>query len=472
MEPREFTRGAGMTHRLGLSGAVIMIAVFLLYTNLPVVAAQNSVAPPGLAVLVPALLALAVAHQWSIHRRGIVLDRTLLLMGAFLAVFLLAAFTAQGHEVAADRIGAFLVEGLLIYFLVRNAVRTIPQLQSAVLALLLAVTLLSGLSVVQAVTGDYEQTFLGLAQRNTERTEGAAPVPMSVREEMGLEDRARGPVDDPNRFAQILLMAMPLAFVAGLNAVRPRGALTAWLVVALVLMTVLLTYSRGALLTLLVLVVLLAPLGLVRARHLTITLLLGMLAAPLAIPGFTGRVASMAGVAGLFGKGDVEPDGPTRGRTTQMLAALGAYMDHPVLGVGPGQYFAYHSVHYQSLPEISFRELPTPRRAHSLVLEIAAETGTVGLVVFLAIPFLLMRDLEVLRRRLWRRRPDLARWAAGFTLALLAYLGTGVFLHLAYERYYWFMIALAASAAGILGQRLPEEGPLSRDTPVHSGVEA
>jgi O-antigen ligase len=107
-------------------------------------------------------------------------------------------------------------------------------------------------------------------------------------------------------------------------------------------------------------------------------------------------------------------------------------------------------VRYQGLPEISFREIPLPRRAHSLYLEIAAETGTVGLVIFMAIPLLLLMDLGRHRRALFAARPDLARLAAGFTLMLLAYLGTGVFLHLAYERYYWVMIAMAAAAVGAL----------------------
>lgn len=45
--------------------------------------------------------------------------------------------------------------------------------------------------------------------------------------------------------------------------------------------------------------------------------------------------------------------------------------------------------------------------------------------------------------------------AAGFTLVLLAYLGTGVFLHLAYERSYWFMIGLVHDRAQRRGGRRP-----------------
>lgn len=213
---------------------------------------------------------------------------------------------------------------------------------------------------------------------------------------------------------------------------------------------VLLTYSRGAFLTLVVLVLIAIPLHLVRPRRMLAVIVAGLILTPVIVPSYAGRVLSISGVAALWGSTEVEADGPTRGRTTEMLAALAAYTDHAVLGVGPGQYLPYYSVRYQALPEISIRELAEPRRAHSLYLEMGAESGTLGLLVFLAIPLLLLRDLRTLRLSLRHHRPDLARFAAGFTLLLLSYLGTGVFLHLAFERYLWFMIGLSAAAAGAL----------------------
>lgn len=438
------------------ASASTALALFLLYTNLPVVAAQLGTVPRAVAVVVPGLLVAAVVHRTVIRRRPLVLDRTLFVMTAFLAVLLLSSFSAVGQRVAVDRIAVFLGEGILVYFLVRNAVQTLSEVRVAVVALLAAATLLAGLTVFQAATGDYERTFLGLAQRSLELSDGR---PASVGAEIGLEHRARGPVDEPNRFAQILLMVAPLGFVLGLVTSRMRTRAIAWACAGLLLAAVLLTYSRGALLTLAVLAILAVPLRLVRPAPLVGILAVGGLLTVSVIPGLTSRVASMAGVAGLFGPSQVEPDGPIRGRTTEMLAALAAYTDHPVLGVGPGQYAAYHSVSYQGLPEISFREIPVPRRAHSLYLEIAAETGTTGLAIFMAIPLLLLMDLRRLRRALFPHRPDLAHLAAGFTLMLLAYLGTGVFLHLAYERYYWVMIALAASVVGALRQAADEAIP-------------
>jgi hypothetical protein len=443
-----------VTSASAFASASTALALFLLYTNLPVVAAQLGTVPRAATFVVPALLVAAVVHQTVVRRRPLVLDRSLLVMSAFLAVLLLSSFAAIGQSAAVDRIVVFLGEGVLIYFLVRNAVQTVPEVRGAMVALLGAATLLAGLTVFQAATGDYEQTFLGLAQRSLELSDGSSAP---VGSEIALEDRARGPVDEPNRFAQILLMVAPLGCVLGLGASQRRTRAIAWGCAGLLLAAVLLTYSRGALLTLVVLALLAAPLRLVRPARLAGALAVGVLLTVIAIPGLTARVASMAGVAGLFGQSSVEPDGPIRGRTTEMLAALAAYTDHPVLGVGPGQYAAYHSVRYQGLPEVSFREIPIPRRAHSLYLEIAAETGTVGLTIFMAIPLLLLMDLGRLRRALFARRPDLAHLAAGFTLMLLAYLGTGVFLHLAFERYYWVMIALAASVVGALRRAAADE---------------
>mgnify|MGYP006176969325 CR=1 FL=1 len=53
------------------------------------------------------------------------------------------------------------------------------------------------------------------------------------------------------------------------------------------------------------------------------------------------------------------------------------------------------------------------------------------------------------------RRPELADLATGFILALGAYLGTGVFLHLSYERYYWILIALAAATESGFPLKVP-----------------
>ncbi|MGE0160389.1 MAG: O-antigen ligase family protein [Gemmatimonadales bacterium] len=440
-------------HRMqgsAVSMAAMFVAVFLLYTNLPVVLAQGGMLPAAAAGIPLALMAVAAGHQLLIMRRPLIVDRTLLLALGLLCVFVVSTLNAVGYDVAIDRIVVFVTEGIVVYLLVRNAVRTRTELRAAMASMLLAAALLATLTTIQNVTDNYDQEFMGLAQRSY-----GDPNARSA-ETINLEDRARGPVDEPNRFAQVLLMAAPVGFILARNARRTRGRVAAATGMLLALGGVLLTYSRGAFVTLVILMLLAVPMKLLRLRGLVMTGAAAIVIMFVVVPGYVARVVSIAGVADLLGTGPatVEADGPTRGRTTEMLAALAAYLDHPVIGVGPGQYVVFHSQHYQSLPEISIRDLTEPRRAHNLYLEMAAETGTVGLLVFMAIPLLLLRDLEVLRRYSWTRSPERAWLAASFALVILSYLGTGVFLHLAYERYYWFMIGLAAATVGILREEL------------------
>jgi putative inorganic carbon (HCO3(-)) transporter len=455
----------------GLSIAALFAAVFLLWTNLPVVAAQSGLIPGAAAGIVLVLLLFAATHQLVVERKPLIVDRTLMLIMVLLCVFIVSMVNVVGYDVAVDRIIVFLTEGIAVYFLVRNAVRTRVALKAAMVAMLAGAALLAALATVQNVTGNYDQDFMGLAQR-------MYGDPNARSEVVQLEDRARGPVDEPNRFAQILLMAAPVGFVLAKNARRRRGALLAAGCMGLALAGVLLTYSRGAFLTLVVLMLLAVPMKLMRWRGLAMAGIASVIVMGVVVPGYVARIVSIAGVADMFGSGTavVEADGPTEGRTTEMLAALAAYIDHPVIGVGPGQYVAFHSIPYMSLPEISFRDIIEPRRAHNLYLEFAAETGTIGIIIFMAIPLLLLRDLELVRQTASRASPEIARLAACFSLVILSYLGTGVFLHLAYERYYWLAIGLAAAAIGILREELapvaePNHGlgEANRMVPVASG---
>lgn len=433
-----------------LSSLATGAAAFLLYSNVLVVITRETSIPTAVAVLVPALLAFAVLHRVLMRREPIVLDRTLFVMLLLLTLMLISALRAVGLAEALSRTSVYLIEGVIMYLLIRNAINSLSELRYAAVGVLIAATMLSSLALFQAFTGNYEQDFFGLAERSLEHLEeaGRSDAPPS---EMGLEDRAHGPVGDANRFAQILMMALPLALVLGITAKSRVAVLLSLASLLTVLGGIFVTYSRGGFLTLAVLGVLMVPMRLIRLRHLVGLTVAGLLLAPLVAPGYTQRMLSIGGVAELFGSTEAEADGATRGRTTEMLSALAAYFDHPILGVGPGQYLPFYSVHYQSLPEISIREISDPRRAHSLYLELGAELGTLGLAIFLAIPLLLLRDLRALRLGLWERgRPDLSRLAASFSLVLLAYLGAGVFLHLAFERYYWFMVGMTAAAAGVL----------------------
>jgi putative inorganic carbon (hco3(-)) transporter len=436
----------------------VALGIFLIFANVPAVASQQGILPEvAAAVVVGMLFVPALVRELVARRRRLRLGPIFALMTALLAMKLVSSYFAVDVPLALGHTATYAMEGMVIFLLVVNTVRDRPALVRTLKVLVGAAALLATFTVYQSATGNFHHEFGGLAQRSLEHLDGERRA-ITRPTDMGLEHRSRGPVDDPNRYAQVLLIAGAFALALFWNSTGRRRAVFLG-AGGLVFAAVLLTYSRGAFLTLVLLVLALGALRYLPPRRLALVLVAGILLVPVVAPGYVDRIHTIAGAVGLVSAEatTVEPDGPTRGRTTQMLAAILAFSEHPFIGVGPGQYTPHHSVRYQLRPEIAFRELPTPRRAHNLVFEVAAEGGAVGLLLFLAIPGLLIRNLWRIRRQAKAARlPRVEHLAVGFLLAILSYLGTGMFLHLAYQRYYWLLVGLSAAAVWILGRELEE----------------
>jgi O-antigen ligase len=292
-------------------------------------------------------------------------------------------------------------------------------------------------------------------QRNTERgydEEGVGGV-MQDREVVRTAHRAGGPVGGPNRFAQILLTMLPLGLSLLWTERKRDTRLLAALTSGLILAGVLLTYSRGGSVALIALVWLLFVFGYLRVRQILVGAVVTGLLVTAVAPGYIGRIQSMIGLERFVSEAVVEKkqgDSAIRGRLTEMLAAMHVFLDHPVVGVGPGQFSPFYSLEYMQNPEIQFRHIENTRRAHTLYFELAAETGILGLALFLTIAGIVLVRLGRLRRQLRLRRPDLSHVAAAFYASLAMYFVTAVFLHFSYQRYYWIALALAAIAARLI----------------------
>jgi putative inorganic carbon (HCO3(-)) transporter len=423
--------------------AATLTVVFALYTNMLVVASIFHNVPQVLAASFILMLVIPLANYIILQRKPLVITPALPLIIVWLLVLVLSALFSQSVNASVPSIQLFITEGLLLYFLVSNVIRTPATLRRVIWVLLLAGSLMGALSLYQELTRSYSNNFGGFAQISNFGFKDGDPFLGFVR-----RPRLGGPIGEQNRYAQVMIVLLPLALFRFWG--ERSGLLRVFAAAAtfLILSAILLTFSRGAAVALLGLFVIMIVWRYIRLHQAALMLLTLIVLIATIAPDYILRLDTIRSVQGLFSDEGEDPDGAIRGRFQSNLAALNAFLDHPVLGVGPGQYAKQYSRQYGNAVGIKYFD--TIRRAHNLYLEVAADTGLIGFVSFMTIVMMTMIHLWRSRRYWLHRHPEFANMATALLLSLMAYLMTAVFLHLSYERYYWFLLALANSAIYML----------------------
>jgi O-antigen ligase len=303
-------------------------------------------------------------------------------------------------------------------------------------ALVLTGAALGALSGFQQVTGTQYTRYLGFGQVG----DGAVVTENAEGEEV-TQPRLAGPIGEKNYYAQYLLMLVPLGGYLVVSERRRLLRAAAAVATALTLVGISLTFSRGAAVGLMVVVLALAILGYIRPRQLAIVgVVIGLLL--IVAPGYVARLTRIADVVTTAG----QVDEAVAGRLGENAAAMLAFFDHPVVGVGPAQFRLYYEGYAR---EIGADQHTGTRRAHSLYLSTAAELGIVGVIAMLGVLGSTIRALWRSRRHWLATDPDQARLPTAFLLSLISFLTTAAFLDLAYARYFWLMLGVAAATAHI-----------------------
>jgi O-antigen ligase len=355
----------------------------------------------------------------------------------------LSTIFSANSSAAFDGLVVFLSEGLLLYVLFSNSVDGERSLRAVAWTLLLAGGLLGALSLHQQLTGNFDSNYFGFAQVSN-ATLGTIDAG---------QPRLAGPVGEKNHYAQFMLMVIPLGVMLVLHERRRWARLALIVLIGFVTAGMVLTFSRGAAVGLVAIIIVMAALRYVSVRQLVafgvvIALVL------LAVPAYAQRLASLD-VA------DVSADRVIASRATENAAAALVFVDHPLVGVGPDQFPSY----YQSYAkEVGLVIHAGERESHNLYLGLAAEIGMLGLLAFLGMVGVTLRDLLRATRRWKFTRPERAALAAGFLLSLVGFLVSSVFLQLSYARYFWMILALAG-AAGYILIRLPDTDAPHGDPP-------
>ncbi len=382
---------------------------------------------PSIAKPLVALLLGLVIARWVLYGEepsGWALPTAL--MVAYTVVILLSLFFAANFGTAVGAASDFIKDGIIAVLVVMLLQHT-EDFYRAVWALLFAGIFLGTLSVYQYLTGDFGNNFWGFAQAPVLNIVGQTNQP-----------RLAGPIGDPNFYAQIMVTLVPLALNRVFAEKRPLWRLLALWALGATALTVIFTFSRG---NFLAMMVSLGAMALYYRPSLPQVAVVGfvlIMLLPLVPPEYTARLGTLTDF--IPGQGDVRNEVSFRGRTSEWIVAGMMFLDHPLLGVGLRNYPEYYLDYSSRLGLDPRRE---NREPHSFYLEIAAENGIAGILVFLAIFYNLFRSIRTAQQRYARAgAKEHADLAASFGFALIAYLTAATFIHAAFPRYFWLLTGL------------------------------
>jgi len=442
--------------------------VFLVYTNAAAVAVKYHSMPYTIGIVIPALLVVPVAF-YLYKKRPVIADLPMATIFIFLLVKLVSTLNAEDKGYAWNDVVPFVLEGVAIYVLVRNAARTVDVLRALVWALLLAGVFMSLVVIFQEITASYSRPYGGFGQVGRDWFIGHSKNP-----------RLSGPIGDPNYFAQILLTLLPVGLLRIWGERTLFLRLTAAGATGVIAFALTLTFSRGAGVAFAVVLVMMTVFRYIRLYQL-VTIVLGIVLLLNFVPAYKERVATLSSVAGATDTSDsAGADQSVQSRSTEMRAAGLVFLDHPLLGVGPGSFPLYYQ-EYARRVGLEIHETARAgqrageearRESHSTILSIAADLGVAGLLSFLAIVGVTFRRLNRARKRWLTLHPEAANLATTLMLAMAAYLTCGFFLTLAFERYFWLIVALAGSAAALDVGEEEEKAVKSETTPSPQPVRA
>ena len=264
--------------------------------------------------------------------------------------------------------------------------------------------------------------------------------------EDGRVQGAGGLFGNPNDMALNLVAFLPLAIILALGHGRPllRGVLA--IGTPAILAAIIFSKSRGGTLGLIGMVlVLLFQIRRVRPSVAVVVIALSLVTIPLLPASFTQRMSS------IFHP-EEDPTGSREARKRLLGEAYQAYLDHPILGLGAGQFHNYNPIDREE----------TWREAHNAWLQVASELGTGGLLIFAVIVssgfvagVQASRALRRARRARGRRtkesaglvarREPLELYAAAVLASLTGWLIAAMFASVAYYWTLYLVLGLAIS---------------------------
>jgi len=431
-----------------LGATILVLAVYTNISDLLTKQGYPGIIKPLVAIVAFALLIRYLyAGQLPVwHAKTRRVEFFLLLYFAIVAVsFLVASDKDRALAEILD-----MGKDIVIIYSILFALRDSQSWKQTTWLIIITTAVLASLSVYQLVTHNYDQTFFRLASVQMDKVFGDSATP-----------RIGGPINAPNLWGQILAAVFVLLVFRIIHEKRMLTKLAGLFMLGIISYVILNTYSRGAYLVLAIDLVLIL---FIFEKHLSpLIAVAGLTVLILLIPFLPATYRERFNTLTAFtSQNGVYQDTSLRGRSSEMLTGLAMFAEHPILGVGTANY----PINYQRYTQLIGLEFRAQARdPHSLYVQLLAETGILGTIAFLGMVVALFGALNRTYRAA-EKASQLANWLPwinAIRLALLSYLMTSIFLHNAYIRYFWILVAMALAAIQITDNMLNRR---ERTTPV------
>ena len=356
--------------------------------------------------------------------------------GPILVIYTLVWFTsllyAGDYQIANTTFVSFakdMLGAVIVIFFIQQP----SSLKGAIWALILAGLFMASVSVFQYLTGTFSNNYFGFGGWLAQVSGSSS------------SHRLTGPYDNPNAYAQVLAVIVPLAIDRFLNERNLPMRVLAGLAAGLSALAVVFTYSRGGFLALFF------ALGIyIVLRRPNFIFLVVVLALAIGLIQFLPDTYSSRLVT-LFqlvpSQNALVTDPSLRGRTSENVAAWRMFLDHPILGVGIGNY----GLNYQDYSrEIGLDPRISSRTPASLYMELLAEQGLVGITVFATLLALIFRELYSARKNFQLSgMRDQAFMVAALFAGLAGYLFSAINKNSAYSNAFWVIVGIALAAGQV-----------------------
>jgi O-antigen ligase len=414
-----------------------IIAIGLIYSNVSVVAVRFHGLPSILPAATLGILAWPFIYRLVIQKENLLIPPAAPYLLCFIFIQFTSAILSKDPRYSFGSFMSFLLEGAVVYALVSNIVRTRRLVIACFWMLALCAVLMGGIPMLKQLSGNADSIYGGFAQAGSDFNTGTEGQQRVISQQ-----RATGSIGEQNRYGQFMILLAPITL--SLLSISSKTRLKCCALVASLFSLVgfALAFSRGAAVGLVLGIGVATLLNLLSRKQLK-WFAIGGIVVLLLLPQYLDRLSSITNLTTLSSPqgASSQTDGAIRGRLTEMAGAALAFRDHPILGVGPGMFVKYSQQYSQV---IGLRSLGSEREAHSLPLDIMAETGILGSICFTAMLLAVFTALTSKRRIALKQKDTVgAALAGGITVALILYLTTGLFLHLSYIRYFWLLIGLA-----------------------------